>query len=492
MEIIAGKNGSFFVVTTNVDTDTLRKLADISFEEFGCYNAWQTMKRISGMGSAEYARKNGLRLDILEKFDRFADAVDIKATQDLMFFIENENGREQLENKPDMISIRPREFKNGFAYPLPRETERGIVDSFAIRDKDIPPLLKKIGTVIGRVPVNYDVKWNGVTYKPEVVPENPNSRKAFINGSNIFIGENCYNFDNKDLRYIRQIDKAFNDEKNSRQNSWYRLNKPENEILEHVVTKICGNNRYMVPIYTAMYKKYIELKNTHADYHAIFVHEAHHLRNRILLLNRSLKPNTKALGAVDMYYITVEDERSSHLAVIIDRINRYWKDRNWEELLSKEPCLEALRMRSVEDRNRLLSNLDFVTNIKLKHWTETYLDAHIERIALRLAFLQRYNSIAKGFDNKRNEYVLMRSLLYSYRVYNPRTGKYKMTRLDKYIKIDIPVTDQIMRNIIGRAKNFIDRKRRAKEMLKAKYGFTDKMIKTAANIYDASLRIRRE
>ena len=38
---------------------------------------------------------------------------------------------------------------------------------------------------------------------------------------------------------------------------------------------------------------------------------------------------------------------------------------------------------------------------------------------------------------------------------------------------------------------FIDRKNNAKEMLKIKYGMTDRMIKVAANIYDDNLRIKR-
>ena len=87
MDIVAGKNGSFFVVTDIIDTDTSKKLANISFDEFGRYNAWPTMKKISHRSEAEYVEKNGLKLEILQKFDRFREAVDYKATQDLLFFI---------------------------------------------------------------------------------------------------------------------------------------------------------------------------------------------------------------------------------------------------------------------------------------------------------------------------------------------------------------------------------------------------------------------
>ena len=492
MEIIAGKNGSFFVITRNVDTDTVRKLAGISFDEFGRYNAWATMKRIAKMSSEEYAAKNYLRHDILEKFDRFADAVDLKATQDLMFFIETENGREDFDDVTEIIKIHPHGFKNNFAYPLPRISDGKITDSFALKDQDVPKMLKRIGSVIERSTAYHDVKWNNVTYKADVISEEPKARKASIVGSNIVIRENCYRFSDEDWKYLQKIDDAFNKEKYSREHSWYRFNKPENEILESIITKMCKSNKHNYAMYKAMYAKFVELKNSRTDYMGILVHEFHHLRNRILSQNRCLKADVKALNALDVYYIMVEDERSAHLAVTIDRLNKYWHDKDWEDLLSKEPCFEVLKMRSEEDRDRLLTNLDFVTNIKLKHWTEHCLEQHNPKIASRLPTLQRYSSIAKGLDESRKEYMLMRSMLYTFYVYNPQTGKYKMMRLDKYIKINIPVSDSVINHIIKKVQLFINRKLGAKDMLKIKYGLTDNMIKQAANIYDASLRLKPE
>ena len=39
---------------------------------------------------------------------------------------------------------------------------------------------------------------------------------------------------------------------------------------------------------------------------------------------------------------------SAHLAVTIDRLNRYWHDHDWEALLAKEPCFSVLKMRTEE------------------------------------------------------------------------------------------------------------------------------------------------
>ena len=84
----------------------------------------------------------------------------------------------------------------------------------------------------------------------------------------------------------------------------------------------------------------------------------------------------------------------------------------------------------------------------------------------------------------------MRSMLYSFLVYNPFTQRHKMMRLDKYIKIDIPINKDVQDNIIDKAQYYIDRKLSAKDMLGMKFGMNDRLIKKAANIYDAALRTK--
>jgi len=489
MDVVAGKNGSFFVVTDNIDTDTSKKLADISFDEFGRYNAWSTMKKIARINSAEYAAKKSLRLDILEKFDRFAEAVDYKATQDLLYFIETESGRGQVANERSTLQINPDNFKNGFLHPAPREVSGLVTDSFHIKNDDVPKMLKAMGVSIVRSVISHFVKWNSVTYKVDVIPAAPDARKGAFNGAEIVVGENCYVFQSDDWRHIKKIEYLFNKEKADRKNSWFRMEKPDEEIFAGVLKKVCKDAKQQT-ICNALYQKYVELKEQRANYRSIFIHEFHHLRNKILLENRCLKPNVKALLAPDMYFILVEDERSAHLASTIDRINVYWHDHDWEELLKDEPCFEILASRSEAERNRLLLNLDFVTNAKLKYWTENSLEAHYKKIMHRMPWLHGYCSVAKGIDDSRREYLLMRSMLYSFWVYNPFSQRYKMVRLDKHIKIDIPADGEMPQSIINRAQSFLGKKTAARDMLGMKYGIGGDLIRKAANIYDAQWRIK--
>ena len=490
MDVIAGKAGSFFVVTGNVDRATVGKLAKISFDEFSRYNAWSTMKRFSKQTDWEYASQNSLDIEILNNFASFTKFVDLKATQDLAFFIEMEIGREQLEDDLEIRVVNPNNFKNGFAYTAPREVAGLLTDPVVLKDEDIPQLLKKTGISIKRTILSNFVKWNNVTYRVDVVPADRENKKITARGSEISIGEYCYVFNSDDWIYIKNIDKALKRNSGGQNKFLFWKNKTEEEFFEDVVKKVCKEKKNQI-MYAALYKKYVELQGRRADYRSILVHEYHHVKNRILIENRCLKPNAKALQAADFYYLLVEDERSAHLAVTLDRIERYWHDRDWDSLARKEQCFAFLASRSEAERDKLLCNLDFVINTKLKHWTYYSLDAHYQKLAQRLPWLLKYSSVAKGIDERRKEYVLMRSMLYSFRLYNPFTKRYKFVCLDKYIKVNIPVSGQAMSNIIGKAQMFIDRKSNAKEMLKIKYGITDRMIKVAANIYDDNLRIKK-
>lgn len=489
MDIVAGKNGSFFVVKGYVSEDIKLLLAQLTFADYGRCNAYETMKKISRFTIEQYAEKNSLDINVLKKFGILDEVVDYKATQELMFFIETETNREQLDSDRNITEIDPNNFKNGFLHPAPRELSGLLTDALEIKDEDVPQLLKRTGISIVRSVIQHFIKWNDITYKVDVIPGSKDAVKSAFNGKELIIGENCYIFHNDDWANIKKFEYEFKREKLARKNSWFKIDKPEDEIFEDVLKKLFKDKKQQLVV-GALCRKYRELRKSRTDYRGIFIHEFHHLRNKLLIENRCLKNNSKALLAPDMYFIQVEDERSSYLAVTIDRINQYWVDHDWEKLLEKEPCFAILDSRSENERNKLLLNLDFVTNAKLKHWTENHLHEHLKRFVHRLPSLQSHCSVAKGIDEKRKEYLQMRSMLYSFWVYNPFTQRHKMVKLDKYIKIDIPVNKDVQENIIDKAQYYIDRKLSAKDMLGMKFGMGDRLIRKAANIYDSALRTK--
>ncbi len=487
MDVVAGKGGNFFVVTGRVNNVILSMLAEISYDELSKYNAYSTMKKISRLSCADYAAQNGLNQRILENFSRLEEVIDYHATQDLMYFIESEDSRERSDSFDNDVVINPENYSNGFLHSAPREVSGLITDSFHISDDLAPRLLKSIGIAIKRETLSHYVRWNTVTLKVDVIPaQKINYRSRFDNHS-IVVVENCYSFEPLDWKNIKKVEQTFNKEKLKRKNSWFRKEIPDNELLEEILQTMFRNTE--LKKYRAMYEAYREIRKLRYDYVSDFIHSFHRFRNKILIDNRCLHAKSVALSAPDMYNILVEDERSSAFAVTIYHLSRYWQDKNWDHLLAKEPCLQVLADRTVDVRDNLLKNMDFVLNLKLKHWTENELRAHYDYFTEALPAFEARNSVAKGEDNNRSEFYLQRSLMYSFYIYNPDMQKFELKNLNHLIKIDIPLDQYIQENIIKKAQYYIDRKKSAKKFLLTKDGISEALVKKAAIIFDAPRRL---
>lgn len=487
MDVVAGKGGNFFVVNGSVSNTILNMLSEISYEEFGKYNAYSTMKKISRQSPAEYAAKNGLRQNIVENFSRLEEVIDYHATQDLMYFIESEDGRERSDSYDNDVVVNPANYNNGFLHAAPREVSGLITDSFQIPEDLVPRLLKSVGISIKRETLSHFVKWNNITYKVDITPARTQNYVSMFNNKSIIVVENCYVFQSDDWNIVKKIEQKFIKEKVRRKKSWFLKEKPDDVLLEDILRKMFKDKALIR--YTALYHAYREIRKIRHDYAGIFIHEFHHLRNKILVENRSLHPKSLALNGADLYNIQVEDERSASLAVTIFRLSRYWKNKSWNELLSKEPCFEVLKDRPQEVRENLLKNMEFVVNLKLKHWTENELVRHYPKFVGNLPLIEARNSIAKGEDVERREYFRQRSLMYSFYIYNPDSGRFELRNLSRYIKIDIPVDGFVQENIIDKARYYIDRKKAAKRFLLAKDGISEALVKKAAVVFDAPRRL---
>ncbi len=487
MDVVAGKGGNFFVVTGRVNNVILNMLSEISYDEFGRYNAYSTMKKISRQSCAEYAAKNGLRERILENFSRLEEVIDYHATQDLMYFIESEDSRDRSESLNNDIVVNPSNYANGFLHAAPREVSGLVTDSFQIPETLVPRMLKSIGIAIKRETLSHFVRWSSVTYKVEIVPERKPCYASRFDNKSIVVVENSYVFEPEDWRIVKKIEQMFIKEKVRRKKSWFLKEKPDELLLDNIFRKLFKEKELIK--YRALYAAYREVRRIRNDYAGAFIHSFHRFRNKILLENRCLHQRSVALHPQDMYNILAEDERSAAFAVTIHHINRYWQGGGWNELLSKEPCLAVLDDRPQETRDSLLKNMEFVLNIKLKHWVENELKTCYPEFIRQLPAIEAQNSIAKGEDDAHREYLLQRSLMYSFRVYNPETGKFEYRNLSRYIKIGIPVDQYIQENIIKKAQYYIDRKKSAKRFLLTKDGISENLVRKAAVIFDTPRRL---
>ena len=487
MDVVAGKGGNFFVVNGQVSNTVRSMLLEISAEEFSKYNAYSTMKKISRLTCEEYAAKNGLRKEILENFSRLEEVIDSHATQDLMFFIESEDSRERSSSFDNDVVVNPANYSNGFLHAAPREVAGLITDSFQISEEVMPRMLKSIGIAVERETLSHYVRWNNVTYKVDIVPERKLPYRGQTTNRSIIIVENRYVFQPDDWGMIQKVEQAFVKEKARRKRSWFAKEKPDNELLSEILQRTFKDKDLIK--YSALYEAYCRVRMFRSDYIGTFIHKFHHFRNKILLDNRCLHPKSVALCARDIYNLLVEDERSSAFSVTVFRLGRYWQTGNWQELRQQEPCLSVLDEKPQEIRDNFLKNNDFMLNLKLKHWIENDLARHLPKFAQRLPEQEARNSIAKGEDVDHKEYLLQRSLLYSFYIYNPDTRKHELVNLSRYIKIDIPVNPFVQANIISKAQYYLDRKKTAKRFLLTKDGISEALVRKAAVIFDAPRRL---
>lgn len=487
MDVVAGKGGNFFVVTGRVNNVVLSMLSEISYEELSKYNAYSTMRKISHLSCAEYAAKNGLNQRILENFSRLEEVIDYHATQDLMYFIQSEDSRERSDSFDNDVVVNPSNYSNGFLHAAPREVSGLITDSFQISEDLSPRLLKSIGIVIKRETLIHYVRWNTVTYKVDIIPAKKLDYRSRFDNKSIAVVENCYSFEVDDWKNIKRLELNFNKEKLKRKNSWFRKEVPDNELLEEILQSMFKG--VDARKYRALYDAYQNILKIRTDYVGDFIHSFHRFRNKILIDNRCLHANAVALGAYDMYYILVEDQRSSAFAVTVYRLSQYWQNKNWEDLLSKEPCFSVLADKTEEIRDNLLRNINFVLNLKLKYWTENELKRYYPGFVELLPAFEARNSVAKGEDVNRSEFLLQRSLMYSFYIYNPDLQKYELKNVNHLIKINIPVDPYIQENIIKKAQYYLDRKKSAKKFLLTKDGISESLVKKAAIIFDTPRRL---
>jgi len=488
MDVVAGKNGSFFVVRKKVSNTVLGMLSDISYEDYSRYYAYSTLKKISNESCAEYAAKNNLKVGILEYFSMVEEAVDFRATQDLMFFIESDDGRNRTEDMDDSIVVEPGNYKNGFAHAAPREVSGLVTDSFYIPDSEVPRMLKSVGIEIVRELLSNFVKWNEITYRAEIVPSRKLEYRSTFDSKSLKVVEECYVFQSDDWNIIKKIEHKFVREKARRQSSWFLKKKPDAEMLENILKSMFKDKKHLRK-YTDLYEAYRAIRRIRHDYIGSFIHEFHHIRNKIVLENHRLRPGSRALSAKNLYFILVEDERSAAFAATINRINTYFENGNWNELLSLEPCFAVLDGRNAEMRDKLLKNMEFILNAKLQYWNEHEWPNYLKKFMARLPQLEAQNSLAKGEDLDGREYLRQRSVMYSFYIYNPEKKKYFIQNLSKYIKVEIPVTPEVQENIIDKAQYYIDRKKTSKNFLMMKEGMTEELLRKATIIYDSHRRL---
>ena len=170
----------------------------------------------------------------------------------------------------------------------------------------------------------------------------------------------------------------------------------------------------------------------------VVFHEIKHAQNSLIFFDYLFNnPNCK-LSAVDIFKQAQDDELSAKLAEAIEAINTYNQSSNKSDLSVFETSYVLQRLlhgKSIEERKRLLSNIPYVVSEVCKDWYKNYAIGYMpqfERITLLELRLIPLKHLV--YESDGTSYNDIRKLMFTYNVYDARTGKYINMDLSKYIK----------------------------------------------------------
>lgn len=485
MEVIAARNGDFFIVKDNLAAETADKLSNMTFEEFELYSAWASLRNISSVTKEQFLLKHNLDINILDNFSSYYSQVYYKKTKDLRNFFEKDENYGRFRNTKCTIK-KLKDFQNGFNNKIPKINLGFIYDCFCLKNENIPEYIKKIGTSIKRRITPHIILYNNITGSPHILPHQSATPIIFNQQNKIIVYENIYIFYPEDWYIIKQIRKCYKELKNKQKNSWITRLQNDNSILNSAIKKVCTSPQ-QISKYQALYNQYIQLSLQRTDYYTPFIYECQKLRNRIMIESRLCKTGSNRLLPEDIFNIMIENERSANLSIMFQNINNYWFDGDINKLFTSEPCLKILQNKNQTEIHSLLKNLDFLVSIKLQSWMKNSYSEYYNKILEQSLRLIELSPLSKDLDFKRTEYHLMRSMMYSLKVYDPDKKKYEIKKLDQHIKLPIPLNSKDKERLAKRQNNLIVRQNRVKEFLKIKHGFSDELIKKANTIYHKTL-----
>ena len=170
----------------------------------------------------------------------------------------------------------------------------------------------------------------------------------------------------------------------------------------------------------------------------VVFHEIKHAQNSLIFFDYLFNnPNCK-LSAVDIFKQAQDDELSAKLAEAIEAINTYNQSSNKSDLSVFETSYVLQRLlhgKSIEERKRLLSNIPYVVSEVCKDWYKNYAIGYMpqfEQITLMELRLIPLKHLV--YESDGTSYNDIRKLMFTYNVYDARTGKYINMDLSKYIK----------------------------------------------------------
>ena len=323
-------------------------------------------------------------------------------------------------------------FINDLDEEKPSITKQGdyvyIGPAYSVKSSKIPLLLKKAGMKIKREQLiayiehtdNPEepyvlVKQDGTPFESEDQPEN-RAKKVNI--------------------------EIFDDVLALHQDEYQRYLQAKELILNGKYSEVPKQDSYL----WALTETFI----TRREKQDVVFHEMRHAENSIILFDYLFEhPNCK-LSGVDIFKQERNEELSAKIAEAIEAINTYNTSENKNDLSVFESSYllqQLLYDKSIEERKRLLSDIPNIIREVCIYWYKNFLIMYrpqfIEGVSVKLNQLPLKNL---AYESDGSTYNDIRKLMFTYNVYDTKTGKYVNMDLSKYV-FDLEVEEEMLQKI---------------------------------------------
>lgn len=323
-------------------------------------------------------------------------------------------------------------FINDLDTEIPTISPKGdyvyIGPSYSVKSEEIPLLLKKAGLKIQRKQLiayiaPYDnPKTPYVLVKKDGTPfesgDKPNNR---ANNVNIEIYDDVLALRKEEYDRYVQAEKLISSGK-------------YNEVSKH--------DLYLWALTDTFIKK--------REKQDVVFHEMRHAQNSLSLFDYLFDNPDCKLSAADIFKREQDDELSAKIAEVIEAINAYNTSENKNDLSVFESSYllqQLLHDKSIEERKRLLSDIPSIIHEVCIYWYKNFFIAYrpqfIDNLSIKLNQLPLKHL---EYESDGTAYNDMRILMFTYNIYDTKTGKYVNTDLSKYV-FDLGAKESILKMI---------------------------------------------
>lgn len=200
----------------------------------------------------------------------------------------------------------------------------------------------------------------------------------------------------------------------------------------------------------------------------VVFHEIKHAQNSLIFFDYLVNnPNCK-LSGIDIFKHEQDEELSAKLAEAIEAINTYNQPEDKNDLSVFESSYilqQLLQDKTIEERKKLLSNIPYVVREICMYWYKNYATGYkpqfIQNTLIKLVQIPLKHL---AYESDGTTYKNIRKLMFTYNVYDARTGKYINMDLSKYVvdvnvsESDLEMTQQMYQDkVIKRQKTLNER-----------------------------------